>query len=711
MTSLLLLGQISNTENFLRALETSINKKLNKQQLEQQLKQTHLLINIPSRIVYWEQLLTQNSNELQSDKAVKITESIQKVKKIYSSVVSLYNDALFSFLISEFTFSSRTKDISSLRCLKILFQGLKKFSTLNAIQKQTIEDTIKTIKQITAPQFNNQGLPYDHSPFARAPKEIHVMILCHLSPHELLSFGCVCKAFHQLSNDSVIWNLVLQNSQASLKTKQEYLEQKSLIEISNNCWKKQMIAEIGDHLEEFEWHQNFYLSSHLSKEEADENEEWPCNIKVCDRKTHKKLAELTGHTDRIRKLLIRGDTLYSGSEDNTVRIWDLKTFKNTDVLKCQNQVYSLAQFNHILFVGTSDGIEVWDLNTKKQSILRGIAFVCWLQVQGNKLFCAGNYTGTEFNTVIIYDLLDLPEGQLPTQDNLGVVKTIKFKKNYLNILLDGDLLFLISYSSNKLNRDVIIYDIKNKCEKTISLQKEGFMAPLFKKCLYKQGGYLFVQDYSDLLVFNLNSMSASAMQRIKISEGVNNNIKIVSMLFLENTNELLLACEVNNRKGALFSISLPRSHHESLLFIAEKLQNKDTSALEFFQKLSREIQLRVFYEYSKLFFSVDFALLAAEQQFILSEEKFCNDKALAIFRYLYKRISELFKQEKPIDAINLFKKLPKKLKSSVYQFYRNPSFLNNDYAVIAFLNPKMQSKEKIAAVLSAYNGLRSKKNR
>ncbi len=93
------------------------------------------------------------------------------------------------------------------------------------------------------------------------------------------------------------------------------------------------------------------------------------------------------------------------------------------------------------------------------------------------------------------------------------------------------------------------------------------------------------------------------------------------------------------------------------------------------------------------------------------DEKFSCDKALAIFRYLHKRVYELFKQEKSIDAINLFKKLPKKYKSQVFQFYMNPSFLNNDYAVISFLNPNTRIKEKINALQSAYNGLRSKKNR
>lgn len=710
MTSLLLLGQISNTENCLRFLETNIKKQLNKQQLELQLKQSHLLANTSSRIVYWETLLSNNSAELNPEKIKKITESIQKIKGIYLEVVSLYKEAYLSLLISDYISSSKTKNYSSLSCLKISFQGLKKFCSLNAVQKQTISDTLKTIKQIIAPQPPHLAIPYDQSHFARPPKEIHLMILCQLSPQELLSFSCVCKAFRQLGNDEFIWKQVLQNSQISLQTKQEYLRQRSLIEMSNNCWKNQMIWDLGEHLEEFEWHPNYYLSSHLASEESDENDEWPCNIKVWDKTLHREVAELTGHKDRIRKLLVQGDILYTGSEDNTVRIWDLKTFKNTVILKCQNQVYSLARLNRLLLVGTSDGIEVWDLDTKKNFILKDISFVCWLQVQENKLICAGNYTGTEFNTVIIYDLDNL-DGHHPDLEKISLLKKVKFQKNYLNMLLDGDSLFLISYSSNKLNREIAIYDLREDSEKIISIHKEVYMAPLFKKCLYKHGCYLFIQDYSDLLAFNLNSLTKNGMQRFKVVVAANESIKIISMLFNESKNELMIACEINNKKGALFSISLPRSQHESLVFIAEQLQDKDSNALIFFQKLPREIQLGVFYEYSKLFFPVDFALLIAEQHFMHVDEKFSCDKALAIFRYLHKRVYELFKQEKSIDAINLFKKLPKKYKSQVFQFYMNPSFLNNDYAVISFLNPKTRIKEKINALQSAYNGLRSKKNR
>jgi len=33
---------------------------------------------------------------------------------------------------------------------------------------------------------------------------------------------------------------------------------------------------------------------------------------------------LKGHTDSIRSVVINGKTIYSGSDDKTIKLWDLK---------------------------------------------------------------------------------------------------------------------------------------------------------------------------------------------------------------------------------------------------------------------------------------------------------------------------------------------------------------------------------------------------
>ena len=48
-------------------------------------------------------------------------------------------------------------------------------------------------------------------------------------------------------------------------------------------------------------------------------------VRVWDLQTGKLLRELKGHTRDVNSVALQGDTVVSGSDDSTVRVWDLQT--------------------------------------------------------------------------------------------------------------------------------------------------------------------------------------------------------------------------------------------------------------------------------------------------------------------------------------------------------------------------------------------------
>ena len=75
------------------------------------------------------------------------------------------------------------------------------------------------------------------------------------------------------------------------------------------------------------------------------------------------IATLQGHTNVVYCLIVHNNILYSGSDDNTIRAWNLDTNQCITTLQGHtNDVNCLVVHNNILYSGSYDStIRAWKL--------------------------------------------------------------------------------------------------------------------------------------------------------------------------------------------------------------------------------------------------------------------------------------------------------------------------------------------------------------
>lgn len=92
------------------------------------------------------------------------------------------------------------------------------------------------------------------------------------------------------------------------------------------------------------------------------------NIEVWCARTGALLCTLFGHERNVNCLLLVGSTLYAGSSDLTISIWDLTSHSKIGRLPGNDDIVTLSCQDQTLYAGTlaSGEIIVWDLATYSQ---------------------------------------------------------------------------------------------------------------------------------------------------------------------------------------------------------------------------------------------------------------------------------------------------------------------------------------------------------
>ena len=125
---------------------------------------------------------------------------------------------------------------------------------------------------------------------------------------------------------------------------------------------------------------------------------WDNTIRIWNTETHKKIAFLIGHTDIVKCLTILKNKLYSASNDKTIRIWNTETYEKIATLKDTHPVICIALHENKLYSGgIGKTIRVWAKGTHTETYaeiatLRGnIGYVNCLcaQAHENRLYSGG----------------------------------------------------------------------------------------------------------------------------------------------------------------------------------------------------------------------------------------------------------------------------------------------------------------------------------
>lgn len=123
--------------------------------------------------------------------------------------------------------------------------------------------------------------------------------------------------------------------------------------------------------------------------------------------TQKCLGILRGHKKAIRALVSSNGHLFSGSDDNTIRVWDMTSLACLAVLQAHSDnVRVLYATSHLLFSGSWDRtVLVWDvanLNDQPLAVLSGhtqavLALTIAAETDSDEqqgILISGSYDGT-----------------------------------------------------------------------------------------------------------------------------------------------------------------------------------------------------------------------------------------------------------------------------------------------------------------------------
>lgn len=96
---------------------------------------------------------------------------------------------------------------------------------------------------------------------------------------------------------------------------------------------------------------------------------------------------LTGHTRYVRCVTLRGNIIYSASDDNTIRMWSLETLTCIKILQNKDHVLGVTTDGEKIISVGDGGCNIWNMKGELMSEIPKI-FNC-VELHGTTMYCGG----------------------------------------------------------------------------------------------------------------------------------------------------------------------------------------------------------------------------------------------------------------------------------------------------------------------------------
>ncbi|GMY07071.1 Zinc finger CCCH domain-containing protein 48 [Fagus crenata] len=108
------------------------------------------------------------------------------------------------------------------------------------------------------------------------------------------------------------------------------------------------------------------------------------------------VAQLEGHQKVVSGIALPSDsnTLYTGSKDETVRLWDCTSGQCKSVIPLGGEVGCMISEGHWVFVGTPNAVKAWNTLANTELSLSGPVGQVYAMVVGNDLLFAATQDGS-----------------------------------------------------------------------------------------------------------------------------------------------------------------------------------------------------------------------------------------------------------------------------------------------------------------------------
>ncbi|KAF9429124.1 hypothetical protein BGZ76_001786 [Entomortierella beljakovae] len=211
---------------------------------------------------------------------------------------------------------------------------------------------------------------------SKLPYEIATYILHFVDMHNLTKVALISRTWNQFTNDNEVWKGVyLYQKRWVVKLPQPITRMPLAIQDISDKSTPQNLNNNNNNINNV--NTNNVIVSQQQQQQLQLQLQKPLNWKkLCY--DHKRLEarwtsppqekiKLLGHSDSVYCVQFDHSKIVTGSRDQTIKLWDLKTLKYIDTLRGHSQSVLCLQFNDKIMVsGSSDStIIVWDMETRK----------------------------------------------------------------------------------------------------------------------------------------------------------------------------------------------------------------------------------------------------------------------------------------------------------------------------------------------------------